>query len=95
MCIRDRVIEADVEHWAPQPADVVIADPSRSGLGAAAVGVLEKCRAHTFVLVSCDTGSLGRDAGLLAKFGYTLASVDLIDAFADTSHIEVVSTFRR
>ena len=57
--------------------------------------MLNRCGASTFVLVSCDTGSLGRDAGLLTKAGYSVESVDLIDAFADTSHIEVVSTFRR
>lgn len=89
------IVEADVERWEPERADVVIADPARSGLGSAGVDVLNRCGASTFVLVSCDTGSLGRDAGLLTKAGYSVESVDLIDAFADTSHIEVVSTFRR
>ena len=89
------VIEADVDRWDPKPADVVIADPARSGLGAAGVRTLDGCGAHTFVLVSCDTGSFGRDIGLLAAAGYTLDSVDLIDAFADTSHIEIVSTLHR
>jgi len=89
------VVEQDVDHWDPVDADVVIADPARSGLGAEGVEVLDECGAPTFILVSCDTGSLGRDIGLLTKAGYELDSVDLIDAFADTSHIEVVSTLRR
>ena len=90
-----RVVEAEVEHWDPEPADVVIADPARSGLGAEAVSVLDRCGASRFVLVSCDTGSLGRDVGLLTAAGYKLEAVDMLDAFADTSHIEVVSTLSR
>ncbi len=90
-----RVVEAAVEDWEPEPADVVIADPARAGLAKAGVSVLDRCGAETFVLVSCDTGSLGRDVGLLTAAGYTLEAVDLVDAFADTSHIEVVSTLRR
>ena len=90
-----QVVESDVDRWEGAPADVVIADPSRSGLGARGAEVLDSCGAHTFVLVSCDTGSLGRDVGLLTKAGYSLESVDLVDAFADTSHIEVISTLRR
>ena len=84
--------EVDVEKWSPTPADVVVADPSRSGLGARGVEVLGQCGAETFVLVSCDTGSLGRDLGLLIGAGYQLDSVVMVDAFADTSHIEVIST---
>ena len=90
-----QVVEADVDRWDAIPADVVIADPARSGLAAAGVKALTGCDAHTFVLVSCDTGSFGRDVGLLTAAGYSLDSVDLIDAFADTSHIEIVSTLRR
>lgn len=89
------IIEADVEKWSAKPADVVIADPARSGLGARGLEVLDGCGANTFVLVSCDTGSMGRDIGLLVQAGYELTHVDLVDAFADTSHIEVVSTLQR
>lgn len=89
------IVESAVEAWTPQAADVVIADPARAGLGSTGVSVLEQCGAQTFVLVSCDTGSLGRDIGLLTNSGYVLESVELVDAFADTSHIEVVSTLRR
>ena len=89
------IVESKVEEWAATPADVVIADPARAGLAGEGVENLLRCRAETFVLVSCDSGSFGRDAGLLRDAGYTLDSVRLVDAFRDTSHVEVVSSFRR
>ena len=43
------------------------------------------------VLVSCDPGALGRDAGLLAAAGYRLGRVTLVDLFPHTPHVEVVT----
>lgn len=85
-----RIVESSVEHWAPVPADVVIADPARVGLGATGIDTLTATGASRFVLVSCDTGSLGRDVGLLQAAGYRVQSVEVVDAFPDTSHIETV-----
>jgi 23S rRNA (uracil1939-C5)-methyltransferase len=47
------------------------------------------------VLVSCDAGALGRDAGLLAKAGWSHDGSTLVDLFPDTPHVEVVSRFVR
>lgn len=84
------VVESPVESWTPVAADVVIADPARSGLGRDGVATLLGCKAERFVLVACDTGSLGRDVGLLVEAGYSVSSVQLVDAFHDTSHVETI-----
>lgn len=84
------IVEQDVDRWSAVDADIVIADPARAGLGAKGVQSLDRCKADRFVLVSCDTGSLGRDVGLLTERGYSLDSVQVIDAFPDTSHVETV-----
>lgn len=84
------IIERNVENWPAVDADIVIADPARAGLGAKGVRALVASRAARFVLVSCDTGSLGRDIGLLTEHGYALDTVQVIDAFPDTSHVETV-----
>jgi len=89
------VIESRVESWEPEPASVVIADPARSGLGAEAVAVLVGTEAPVVALVSCDAGSLGRDARLLTEAGYTFDHATTVDMFPNTSHIEVVSRFTR
>lgn len=84
------VVECAVEEWPGVAADVVIADPARSGLGKDGVTALITCAARRFVLVSCDTGSLGRDVGLLREHGYTIDSIEIVDAFPDTSHVETI-----
>ena len=89
------VVRADVNRWAASPAALVVADPSRSGLGRKGTAVVVATGAARVVLVSCDAAACGRDAGLLTAAGYTLASVTPVDLFPHTSHVEVVSVFDR
>ena len=84
-----------VERWRPVRADLVVADPARRGLGAAAVDVLAATRAARLVLVSCDPVSLARDAKLLAAKGLRHERTTVIDLFPHTAHIEAVSAFVR
>ncbi len=90
-----RIVRADVDHWGAGRADVVVADPPRTGLGRRGVGKVAATHASRLALVSCDPGSLGRDARLLAEAGYELRSSQLVDLFPHTSHVEVVSRFDR
>ena len=90
-----RIVRSDVRRWHPSAADVVVADPSRQGLGAEAVPRIGATGASALALVSCDPGALGRDAGLLAADGWGLASVRLVDLFPHTSHVEVVTGWIR
>jgi len=89
-----RVVRADVRRWHPGRADVVVADPSRHGLGAPVVERIAATGAATVVLVSCDPGALGRDAGDLVRSGYALGGIRLVDMFPHTPHVEVVTTWR-
>jgi 23S rRNA (uracil1939-C5)-methyltransferase len=88
-----RVVRTDVERWTPRRADLVVADPSRAGLGARGARSVAGAHAPTIVLVSCDPASLARDAGLLAAAGYTLEAVEVVDLFPHTAHVEAVSRF--
>jgi len=90
---RASIVQGKVERWRPSPADLVVADPSRRGLGAKAVDVLVGTGANRMVLVSCDAVAFARDARLLAAAGYRLQTATLIDLFPQTPHIEIVSVF--
>jgi 23S rRNA (uracil1939-C5)-methyltransferase len=92
---RDVVVRSFVEQWKPRRADLVVADPSRSGLGRAAVTVLSATQAQRIVVVSCDPVSLARDAGLLRESGYDHVRSTVYDLFPQTHHVEVVTTFDR
>jgi 23S rRNA (uracil1939-C5)-methyltransferase len=92
------IVRGEVGGWHPRAdldAGVVIADPARSGLGAPGVTALARAGAPVLVLVSCDPASLGRDAMLLARAGYTHQQSEAVDTFPQTTHIEVVSRFIR
>ena len=90
-----RIVRSDVRKWHPSHTDVVVADPSRQGLGPEVVPRIAATGASALALVSCDPGALGRDAGLLAGDGWRLGSVNLVDIFPHTSHVEVVTGWIR
>jgi 23S rRNA (uracil1939-C5)-methyltransferase len=90
-----RVEEHDVHTWEPEPAEVVVADPSRNGLGSRGVAVAVGSAPNRIVAVHCDPAALGRDAALLAAEGYALQDCTPVDMFPHTTHIETVSLFVR
>lgn len=89
----------DVGDWTPgedlDPIDVVVADPARPGLAKPGVAAMTRMDAPVLVLVSCDPVSLARDARLLADAGYRMESVEVLDLFPQTPHVECVTRFVR
>lgn len=101
-----RVTHTAVEDWTPREgtglgfdADgrhyVVVADPAREGLGRHGVDALARLGASRVVLVSCDAAALGRDTRLFGEQGYRHMSSTVLDAFAYSHHVEVVTRFDR
>lgn len=89
------IVHSDVRTWDAVTADLVVADPSREGLGREGVAAVAGTGAARVVLISCDVASLGRDTLLLGGAGYRLRSVTPVDIFPQTWHVEVVSVFDR
>ncbi len=90
-----KVDRADISRWDAIPADVVIADPSRAGLGADVVSHIDATDASRVILVACDAASLGRDVRLLGEAGFGLTRATPVDLFPHTSHVEVVAVLDR
>ena len=90
---RAAVYRMPFEEWTPQPVDLAVVDPARSGLGRAATAVLAATGASVVVLVSCDPVSMARDTSLFAAHGYRHAGSTVLDLFPNTPHVEVVTRF--
>ncbi len=87
--------QANMDNWESAEADVVIADPSRHGLGKHGAAAVIDTGAPTVILVSCDPVAGARDARLLVNAGYEIGEVEVLDIFPETHHVEVVAAFSR
>ena len=77
-------------------ADVIITDPPRAGMHPKAVDVLRELHAPIVIYVSCNPASLARDGAMLCEGGrYRLVSVQAVDLFPQTQHVESVARFER
>jgi 23S rRNA (uracil1939-C5)-methyltransferase len=75
--------------------DVIVVDPPRVGLGPETTAQLARIAAPEIVYVSCDPATLARDLRTLSGSGYAIESINLVDLFPQTFHLETVVALRR
>src|SRR3989339_396532 len=75
----------------PDTPDVVIVDPPRAGLGESVVLKIVDFQPKTVVYVSCDPVNLARDLKTFVENGYKVESIQPVDMFPHTYHIENVA----
>lgn len=78
-----------------EPVDVALVDPPRSGCHPRALALLKSLAPRVFVYVSCDPSTLARDLHLFCDDDYHLVTVQPVDLFPNTSHIECVAVCER
>jgi 23S rRNA (uracil1939-C5)-methyltransferase len=85
-------IRARVETALPSalPADAVILNPPRAGVGSAVTDVLEQASPQPAIVVyvSCNPATLARDLSRMP--GYQIQSLVAFDMFPQTAHVETV-----
>jgi len=75
--------------------DVVVLDPPRTGIHPIVGQRLLELKPQRIIYVSCDPGTLARDLGVLSLGGYGVESVQPVDMFPWTQHVETVVLMSR
>ena len=75
--------------------NVIVVDPPRTGCDDTLLATMVKAKADRIVYVSCNPSTLAKDASYLMKKGYKLEQLQPVDMFPQTSHVEVVSVFKK
>lgn len=79
--------------------DKYLVDPPREGAEALCLALADLAveeRPQRIVYVSCNPGSLARDAGLLVHgAGYRIRSAGIVNMFPHTAHVESIAVFER
>jgi 23S rRNA (uracil1939-C5)-methyltransferase len=76
-------------------AEAAVLDPPRAGLAEGVIAELARIDVARIVYVSCDPATLARDLRRFAERGYTVASVQPVDLFPQTFHIESITVLDR
>ena len=98
---RVRYIVGAVEETLPQvaaesPVDRLLVDPPRAGCSGSVTGWLALAGPERVVYVSCDPATLARDLHVLVASGpYEIVSLEVVDMFPQTYHVECVATLAR
>lgn len=92
----DRWIARLAEEASPAERDrlrrgVVLLDPPRAGAGRQVVEHIAALSPATVVYVACDPVALARDLATFRTAGYATRSVDALDLFPNSHHVEAVA----
>jgi 23S rRNA (uracil1939-C5)-methyltransferase len=75
--------------------DLLLIDPPRTGLPKTTVEAIARLDCRDFVYVSCDPATLARDLKILLSCNYEIVSLDLLDLFPQTHHLETVARLQK
>ena len=91
------VIGGDAARELPELGDLdaLVVDPPRAGLADGVVESIAAAEPTRVAYVSCDPATWARDVARFEACGYRLESVQPVDLFPQTYHVEVVSIFAR
>jgi 23S rRNA (uracil1939-C5)-methyltransferase len=91
------LVNAPVEWWVNRMprADFVFLDPPRSGARRNVIDAIAERATAMVCFLACDPVTFARDASRLIASGWRLASLDLLDLFPNTHHVETLASFER
>ncbi len=91
------VVEAPVEDQVTRipEADFIFLDPPRAGARKEVIAAAGANAREVVCYLSCDPVTFSRDASRLTASGWRLSTLDLLDLFPNTHHVETLASFER
>ena len=74
--------------------DAVVLDPPRAGCQPQVLEAVARWKPGRVCYVSCDPSSLARDLDIMVGSGFAVESIEPVDMFPQTYHVECVATLR-
>ena len=83
-------VEQHLQQIAANAFPAVLLNPSRQGCSTEVLAHVARINPHVVVYVSCNPSTLARDLKRFMLYGYCIASIQPVDMFPQTYHIETV-----
>lgn len=91
----EQVLQQQLKAGGKYAFTKVVVDPPRAGLHPKAREAVVAHSPGSIIYVSCNTATFARDLGYFLEQGYELRSVQPVDMFPHTAHIETVSVLQK
>jgi 23S rRNA (uracil1939-C5)-methyltransferase len=89
------LVHASVEEFDIPSASLIFLDPPRSGARRGVIDAIAEKAEDIICFLACDPVTFARDASRLTASGWRLATLDLLDLFPNTHHVETLASFER
>jgi len=91
----EQVLSGQLKPGGKYDFSVILLDPPRAGLHPKARDAVVAHAPEKVIYVSCNTSTFARDLGFFLKNGFELRSVQPVDMFPHTAHIETVGVLQK
>lgn len=91
------IVESPVERQVTHipEADFIFLDPPRAGARQEVIHAVGEKASEMVCYLSCDPVTFARDANRLTASGWRISTLDLLDLFPNTHHVETLASFER
>jgi tRNA/tmRNA/rRNA uracil-C5-methylase (TrmA/RlmC/RlmD family) len=89
------LVHAPVQSFDIPKASFIFLDPPRVGAQRNVIEAIAAQATEMICFLACDPVTFSRDASRLTASGWRLATLDLLDLFPNTHHVETLASFER
>lgn len=80
---------------AKYKVDKVYVDPPRKGLNIEVINCIISSSINEVLYMSCNPATLARDLSIFVEAGFDVKSIEIIDQFPNTTHVETIALIQK